>query len=119
MSFFRKFFQLKSRDQLQADDEKASSGEMLADQICDVAPRQRVRVSGTLRSITYPPQGRSMDLSGILFDGTGSIELVWMGRRDISALRPGARMVARGMVSGSAEHKRIINPNFDVITRSR
>ena len=51
--------------------------------------RERVRLRGTLRTVTLRPRGGVPALEAELFDGTGVITVVWLGRRRIAGIAPG------------------------------
>ena len=49
----------------------------------------RVDVAGTLRAVTLRPRGSSLTMEAELWDGTGQVTLVWLGRRDIPGIEAG------------------------------
>ena len=61
--------------------------------------RERSTLSGVLRSVTYSPPTAPPELSAELYDGSGSIDLVWLGRRDIPGIEPGRRLLVTGRVA--------------------
>ena len=63
----------------------------------DQAPdRTRVKLSGTLRTVTLRPRGGVPALEAELFDGSGAITLVWLGRRQITGIGAGPPARGRG-----------------------
>ena len=50
---------------------------------------QRVVVSGSIRAMTLRPVGGVPALEAELYDGSGTIKLVWLGRRRIQGIEPG------------------------------
>ena len=75
--------------------------------IADSRHREFVDVAGTLRAVTLRPRGTSLTMEADLWDGTGSVTLVWLGRRDIPGIR--ARPADRrarpaGQRQGRAHH---------------
>ncbi|MGC5616264.1 OB-fold nucleic acid binding domain-containing protein [Georgenia sp. Z1491] len=89
---------LPSVAELDARDERESSRVDGCRPIGSVRPRERVRVTGVLRSVTYPPVDAAPDLRAHLFDGTGELALVLRGRRRVPGVVPGRRLVAEGVV---------------------
>jgi hypothetical protein len=67
-----------------------------------------------LRSVTYRPKGRVPALVAELYDGSGSIDLVWLGRRDVAGIQPGRRIVASGMVCPGQRRNTIYNPRYEL-----
>ena len=76
-----------SREHLEAQDEERSASLRGTDPIGTLASRQRTRVSGVLRAVTYRPSQDKPVLVGQLYDGTGSIDLVAEGRAADGAQR--------------------------------
>lgn len=83
--------------------------------IASLAPRRRARVSGALRAVTYRPASHRPVLVGRLFDGTGSVDLVWLGRRSIAGLGPGSRLLVEGMVVAGRARPVIYNPSYTIL----
>ena len=81
----------------------------------DEAPdRTRVKLSGSLRTVTLRPRGGVPALEAELFDGSGSVTLVWLGRRRIAGIEPGRTVTARGRFA-SFDGKRVIyNPWYEL-----
>ncbi|MDT4912297.1 MAG: hypothetical protein QOC66_1425 [Pseudonocardiales bacterium] len=77
-----------------------------------------VQVVGRLRAVVYTPSETVPTLEGELFDGTDSIDLVWLGRRRIAGVEPGRRVVARGRVGEHNGRKAIYNPWYELLPPS-
>ena len=104
-----------SREHLEAQDEERSASLRGTDPIGTLASRQRTRVSGVLRAVTYRPSQDKPVLVGQLYDGTGSIDLVWWGRRRIAGITPGAHLVAEGRAADGAQRLQIHNPAYQLL----
>jgi RecG-like helicase len=74
-----------------------------------------VQVVGRLRAVVYTPSETVPTLEAELFDGTDSIDLVWLGRRRIAGVEPGRRVVARGRVGEHNGRKAIYNPWYELL----
>lgn len=81
--------------------------------IGEAPTRSRAKVAGVVRRITVRPVEGSESLEALLSDGTGEVEVVWMGRRAIPGLSLGTRVVVDGVVGESRGRRRIVNPTFD------
>jgi len=80
-------------------------------------PRQLAVVAGRLRTVVLRTDGRSPSVEAELFDGTGQVALVWMGRRRIVGLEAGTRLVARGRVAQLADGRlAVYNPIYELCT---
>jgi hypothetical protein len=71
-------------------------------------------VAGVLRSVTLRPREGVPAVEAELFDGTGRILLVWLGRRRIRGIDPGRRIVAHGRITGNTERPTIFNPQYEL-----
>ena len=58
-----------------------------------------VTVTGRLKSVVYTPRETVPTLEAELFDGSGSVTLVWLGRRRIPGIEPGRTLTARGLIA--------------------
>jgi amino acid transporter len=76
--------------------------------------RQRVELAGTLRAVTTRPHGGSLTMQAELWDGTGQVTLVWLGRRDIPGIQPGRRIVVRGRLTSHRGERAIFNPAYEL-----
>ena len=73
-----------------------------------------VTVTGRLKSVVYTPRETVPTLEAELFDGSGSVTLVWLGRRRIPGIEPGRTLTARGRFA-AVEGKRVIyNPWYEL-----
>ena len=85
------------------------------DTIAEAPDRTMVRLSGTLRTVTLRPRGGVPALEAELFDGSGALTLVWLGRRQITGIGPGRS--ARGRAAGSASrtaYRVMYNPRYEL-----
>jgi hypothetical protein len=89
--------------------EAASRG---ATSVCDIADRQRAAVCGTLRAVTLRPRGRVPALEAEVYDGSGALTLIWMGRRRIPGIDCGRGIVVEGRVMMSEGRKVMFNPRY-------
>jgi RecG-like helicase len=85
-----------------------------AQPIADVVSGVPVAVAGTVRSVTLRPATDTMRFEADLYDGTGHVTLIWLGRRRIAALNVGRFLVARGRVTDVNGHKAIYNPVYEL-----
>jgi hypothetical protein len=77
-----------------------------------------VVVAGRLRAVVYTPSENVPTLEAELFDGSGSIALVWLGRRRIAGVEPGRRILARGRVGVHNGAPAIYNPWYELLCSS-
>src|ERR1700710_1512718 len=77
-----------------------------------LARGQLAVVTGRLRSVSYTPRETVPTITAELFDGSASIELVWLGRRRIAGLEPGRRILVEGRVGVHDGNLAIYNPRY-------
>ncbi|GAB3968180.1 hypothetical protein GCM10028832_26020 [Streptomyces sparsus] len=82
--------------------------------ICDCGDRQIVKVTGTLRSVTLRPRAGAPALEAELFDGSASLDVVWLGRRAIAGVEPGRTLIASGRVTMNRGRPVLFNPKYEL-----
>lgn len=83
--------------------------------IADAPDRERVRLRGTLRTVTLRPRGGVPALEAELTDGSGALIVVWLGRRRIAGISPGTSIQVEGRIGSSEGHRIIYNPRYELI----
>ena len=73
-----------------------------------------VTVTGRLKSVVYTPRETVPTLEAELFDGSGSVTLVWLGRRRIPGIEPGRTLTARGRFGAFDGRRVIYNPWYEL-----
>jgi len=80
--------------------------------IAEAPDRQQVVVQGTLRTVTLRPRGGVPALEAELYDGTGSISVIWLGRRRIGGVSPGRGIRVEGRIGVQDGARIIYNPRY-------
>jgi RecG-like helicase len=83
--------------------------------LADAPERERVRVRGTLRTVTLRPRGGVPALEAELSDGTGVLIIVWLGRRRIVGIEPGRALVVEGRIGTAHGARTIFNPRYELL----
>lgn len=86
--------------------------------VAKVEDRQRTTVAGVLRSVTLRSRETVPALEAELYDGTGALRLVWLGRREIPGVQPGRRLRVTGMVSEKTGTPTVYNPRYELVADS-
>lgn len=112
----RRFFQrlASSRGELEAEELREDAEEVGATPIGECAERARVRVFGTLRTVTLQPRGGVPAVEAELYDGSGVIDIVWLGRRRIAGIEPGRTLQVHGLVTEQEGRKLMFNPRYEL-----
>jgi len=76
---------------------------------------RRVQVTGTVHSLAVPPKGARPELRVELYDGTGFVELVWLGRSSITGIETGAYLTVSGRVAVADDRLVMYNPGYDLL----
>jgi amino acid transporter len=102
------------RETLHAEEVQAEIHQINAQPIGECGDRQVADVAGVLRSVTLRPRGPSLTMEADLWDGTGHVTLVWLGRRNIPGVQPGRRIVVHGRVARIKGERTIYNPLYEL-----
>lgn len=107
---------------LTASSEEMHAEELRRDQlnrdevtIEDAPDRELVTVRGVLRTVTLRPRGGVPALEAELFDGTGVLTLIFLGRRRIAGVAPGRSLRATGRIGRHEGTRMIYNPRYELL----
>jgi hypothetical protein len=76
--------------------------------------RSQVCVVGMLRTVTIQPRGGSPSLQAELWDGSGCVDVVWIGRRRIAGIEPGRVIRAEGRITLRDGRRVMFNPKYEL-----
>jgi hypothetical protein len=82
--------------------------------ISDAQDRQRVEIQGSLRTVTLRPRGGVPALEAELFDGSGVITVIWLGRRRIAGIEPGRQIKVIGRIGAQDFQRVMFNPRYEL-----
>ena len=68
--------------------------------------------------MTLPPRRSVPALVAEVWDGNGSVNLVWIGRRSIAGIEPGVFVRARGRVAEVRGNPTIFNPSYEIVPKA-
>ena len=104
-----------------ANQERAEARELRKDTekaglvtISEAPDRRKVIVGGTLKTVTLRPRGGVPALEAELYDGSGSINVVWLGRRRIGGIVPGRAIRVEGRIGVQDGARMMYNPRYDL-----
>ena len=72
-------------------------------------------VAGRVHSVRIRPRAEVATLECVLRDDTGSTTLVFLGRKQIAGIEPGAVLQATGRVGSNLGRFEIINPEYQLL----
>ena len=82
--------------------------------VAEAADRQYVSLHGTLRTVTLRPRGGVPALEAELYDGSGLITLIWLGRRRIAGIEPGRNLRVEGRIGLHDGGRVLFNPRYEL-----
>jgi DNA/RNA endonuclease YhcR with UshA esterase domain len=109
---------LASNEQVEDIEERADASRNVGcAAVASVPVRSRGKVAGVLRSVVLRPREGVPALEAELFDGSGTLDLVWLGRRTIDGVEPGRRIRVEGMVCDVDGRRTMFNPRYELRPR--
>jgi hypothetical protein len=85
--------------------------------IGEAQARQEITVAGEIASLRLVPRAGTPSLEATVNDGSGSIVVVWTGRRHIPGVSPGKRLVLSGRAApqGTGGRLAVFNPRYELL----
>ena len=100
--------------ELEAEDLLTEAEELGATPITLCCGGERVTIAGTLRTVTLRPLGGVPALEAALYDGSATVQVVWLGRRKIAGIVTGASVVVHGRLTSQSGVATIYNPSYEL-----
>jgi len=75
-----------------------------------------VKVHGAIRALRIRPNTSVPMVEAELWDGSGFITLIWLGRRSIRGITTGRALIAQGRLTrGPADQPTLFNPRYELL----
>ncbi len=100
------------------DEERRQTRVAGATPIADCCGGSSTTVSGILKSVSQRPRAGVPAVEADLFDGSGHLTVVFLGRRTIAGIEPGRRIIATGRVNGDESAAMMYNPRYQLLPAS-
>jgi RecG-like helicase len=100
---------------IEADELRSKFGSLNTTLIADAPIAVRVRVGGTVRSLTLRCRAQVPALEVDLYDGSDALTLVFLGRRLIRGINPGRGLIASGRVTRRGSTLVMYNPTYELL----
>jgi RecG-like helicase len=78
-----------------------------------------VEVVGSIRSVSVAPSSKSPALEIEIYEGSGVVTVIWMGRRVIPGIVAGRTVKVFGRITCNADLSIIFNPRYELRPLSR
>ncbi|WP_372735298.1 OB-fold nucleic acid binding domain-containing protein [Nocardioides sp.] len=83
--------------------------------IAEAPDREVVRLRGSLRTVSLRPRAGVPALEAELSDGSGTITVVWLGRRRIAGIDPGRSIQVQGRIGKHDGVRTMYNPRYELM----
>jgi RecG-like helicase len=116
MGMFRRFFhRIAESDEQRLAEEIVAWAQKVPGtvRIAEAPTRQRVKIAGVIKRMTVFPMAGKESLEVLVSDGTGEVTAEFMGRRAISGLSLGTRVVIEGVIGEQRGSVRMMNPRLE------
>jgi hypothetical protein len=102
-------------DDLEAEELQQRSAREGGTSVAECANRSKVRIVGTVQGTTMRPLAGTPAVEAELYDGTGTVYLVWLGRREIGGIRTGVTISAEGRIGMTGQRRTMFNPDYTIL----
>jgi hypothetical protein len=82
--------------------------------IASLRPQSRVAVHGMIRSVGTVVVGRGNAYHFTLVDGSGELDVLFLGQTDVAGLQPSARIIAEGTLGSYNGKLALWNPRYAI-----
>jgi len=104
----------RTESELEASGLQEDTGRLGGTPIVDLVDRSEATVFGAVRSVTLRPRVNVPALVVEIYDGSQTLDLIWLGRRRIGGIVPGTYLSARGRVTCRYGVPTIFNPAYEI-----
>ncbi|MFI5041007.1 MAG: amino acid permease [Acidimicrobiales bacterium] len=77
--------------------------------------RERVTIVGRVRTVRVQPRAGIATLHVTIADESGAMKTVFLGRRHIAGMEPGAFVAVTGIVGERGSHLEMLNPSYQLL----
>lgn len=106
------------QEEVHAEEEQERAVALGGTPVSQLRSRERATVCGTLRSVVLRPRAGAPALEAELYDGSGSMAVVWLGRRHIAGIFPGRSIRVSGMITYAEGRAAMFNPRYELLPKS-
>lgn len=106
-----------SNADLHAEELREELEEKGADAIAGVKLGSVTTHTGKIRSLVFRPEVKVPALEAEIFDGTGFIVVIWLGRRKILGIKPGISLSVTGRLVNVDGKLTMYNPKYSIIAK--
>ena len=104
----------RTESEIEAQELQENSWRLGATRIVDLVDRSEASVCGAVRSVTLRPRVNVPALVAEIYDGSRTLNLIWLGRRRIGGIVPGTYLTVHGWVTYRHGIPTIFNPAYEI-----
>jgi len=104
----------RTESEIEAQELQENSWWLGATRIVDLVDRSEASVCGAVRSVTLRPRVNVPALVAEIYDGSRTLNLIWLGRRRIGGIVPGTYLTVHGRVTYRHGIPTIFNPAYEI-----
>ena len=105
----------RSTEDLDSEQSRRAAQASGAETVADCHDRQRATLQGRISVLTLRPRSGTPWLEAEFSDGSGTVSLIWMGRREIPGVIAGRELRVTGRVSWVDGRRRMYNPEYELL----
>lgn len=105
----------RTQTEVDADQLSDDATDLGATLVRDCVAGRTTTVAGRLRSVTLRPVANTPAVEAELWDGTGRLTLLFLGRRRIPGISPGRRVVVHGRPILRETEVSMVNPRYELL----
>jgi RecG-like helicase len=79
--------------------------------------RERAKIEGRVRTLRVQPLAGSSSLECVIEDDSGSMSIVFFGRRRIAGIEVGTHLRAQGMAGEHHGRLAMLNPEYELLAK--
>ena len=107
-------FDVSSKGESEARELQETAEQSGATPIRDCDRGAVVKACGVLKSVTIRPRAGVPAVHAELYDGSGVLHLVWLGRRRIEGITAGRSITVSGRLACENDEKLLFNPKYQL-----
>jgi RecG-like helicase len=78
---------------------------------------ENIQVTGIIKSATVKPNSQVPAYEVELFDGSGSLIIIWQGRKHVAGIEPGVRLEVEGRITYLSGKPCLHNPVYKILVK--
>ena len=104
----------RTESELEARELQESTWRLGVTPISELVDRSEASVCGAVRSVTLRPRVNVPALVAEVYDGSKTLNVIWLGRRRIGGIVPGTYLTVHGRVTYRHGIPTIFNPAYEI-----